>query len=407
MKKKLSCGALFVSALMVAGSVGTAHAAWDTTVVTDVVEEDVVADEIIDLITLDPALDTTGLDTAQVAVLMETLQPSAVATAVSAGAQATGAASAGTTLGRVAKLRSDALYARMQNAPAGPAGPTSSTNVPGATGIWGKAVGTKGDQDAIDGVEGYEFDTAGLVFGYDSQVHQNWLVGVNVGYIASDVDSGYNLTANSDIDSWVAGLYGTYSRGIDYLDFGFSYIKGDISSERKVIQGATTFNVTGDTDSSTYVLFGNLGRNYIYNNQHILTPYLGAQWSTTSVDGYTETGTGALEFEKNDTSLFNTTLGVKYEYVVSDKTSLKARASWAHEWSNDLQSVVKSRFTALGAGGAYFETRGIDVDADRFGFGLGAKFYMAQNVSMDLDYDLEMADEYISHTGSINFRYNF
>ncbi|MDH3359675.1 MAG: hypothetical protein OEL55_02290, partial [Desulfobulbaceae bacterium] len=68
---------------------------------------------------------------------------------------------------------------------------------------------------------------------------------------------------------------------------------------------------------------------------------------------------------------------------------------------------TRSRFTALGAGGAYFETKGLDVGADRFGLGLGLKLNMTENLDVDLDYDLEMAEEFISHAGSFAFKYKY
>ena len=405
MKGKLSYGFFAASLMILAGTVGNVHAAWDTSGV-DLVLDQTVYEELDDLAAVLPELGDAVLTAEETEVAIKTLLPSAVATSVSGGVQATGAASTGSTLGRVAKLRSEALYARLQQAPVGPGGPTSSQNIL-TSGVWGKAVGSIGDQDDINGDYGYEYDTKGAMFGFDWLASRNWLVGVNVGSVSADIDAGYNQTANTKIDSVVAGLYATYSRGIDYLDLGFSFVKGDISSRRQFIVDPIAYNVSGETDFSTYVLYANLGRNFVFNSRHIVNPYLGGQFSNTSVDGYSETGVGALQFANQDTNLFNTNLGVKYEYIAGNQIHLKARASWAHEWSNNLQSVTRSRFTALGAGGAYFETKGLDVGADRFGLGLGLKLNMTENLDVDLDYDLEMAEEFISHAGSFAFKYKY
>jgi len=401
MKKKMSYGALLATTIVIAGTVGNAQAAWDTSGV-----DIAVVDELTALDAVDDSFNFETLTVAETEVAIKTLLPSAVASSISAGVQSTGVASVGTTLGRVANLRSAVLYSRLKNAPVGPAGPTSSENVI-TPGVWGKGMGSIGDQDAISDVDGYEYDSKGVMFGYDWLASQTWLFGLNAGTVKTNVDAGYNLSASTDIDSLIVGFYGTYSQGIDYLDVGFTYIKGNIDTSRQIIIGPDTFNVVGETNSSAYVAYADLGRNFIFNSRHIFSPSLGVQWSSTLIDGYAETGTGGSEFADNSTDLLSSNLGFKYEYIPSNQIHMKFRGSWIHEWTDNSQSSVSSRFTALGTSGAYFESKGVDVGSNRYGLGLGVKLNMTDSVNMDLDYDLGLADEFVSHTGTVTFKYNY
>ena len=407
MRGKFNLGVLFVSTLMVLVHAGTAHAVWDT-VVEELIDDQTTLDELADLGDEVTALDLTVLTTAEKAIAVKTLIPNSVTSSITAGEKASGVATAKVTLGRVAALRGEALYARLLNAPVGPAGPSSHVNVLGSPGVWGKAMSTNGDQDSMGGVDGYEFNTTGVMFGYDWLSCRNWLVGIDFGMLNSDVQSGYNLTANTGIDSWAASMYGTYSRGLDYLDFGFSYVMGDVVSSRKVIISSVTYTVVGDTDSTTSLAYAYMGRNNVFNRRHVFTPFVGAQWSSTTIAAYTETGTGALQYEENKTDLFNTNLGFKYEYVASSQARLKARLAWSHEWSSDLPTVTSSRFTALDPTTAsYFQTEGIDADANRLGIGLGFRVNMSENVNLDLDYDYEKAKGYASHSGLLSFKVRY
>nr|MBC8316399.1 autotransporter outer membrane beta-barrel domain-containing protein [Candidatus Desulfobia pelagia] len=55
----------------------------------------------------------------------------------------------------------------------------------------------------------------------------------------------------------------------------------------------------------------------------------------------------------------------------------------------------------------FTNVEGIDLDDDRFGLGIGMKYQYSPEITFDLDYDLELAEDFDSHTGTIGMKYKF
>ena len=306
-------------------------------------------------------------------------------------------ASATTMLGRMEALRSDSVYANLGYTPVGPSGNTSSSNILRAPGSWGKAYASWGDQDDMDNNLGFEYDIVGVMLGYDVQSHPNWLFGVNAGYSYADVDSGINT--DTDIDTITVGLYASYSKGQMYIDYGIMYSNGDIDNERT--SGVT--KIDSYTDSDTITGYLEAGYQYLYSN-YSLTPFVGIAYSTVEIDDYDERPSGVLVDEVDD-EFYSTTLGIKAEYFVDNTLHLKGRLTWNHEYSDDLQSTIKTANSTTPT--VYNESKGIDIDDDRLGLGIGMKYQYSPDITFDLDYDLELAEDFDSHTGTIGMKYKF
>jgi outer membrane autotransporter protein len=410
MKKTLSVAGLMSCAMIFVGGAGVAQAAWDTSGTT-ITEETAAAADVIDdlaVASTDPVL-TVALQSvttvAEVQLALDTLSPDSVGSGLVGGVQASGAAAGSAVMGRMASLRSENMYAKLGQQPIGPAGTTAKENALDNPGVWGRAIATSGEQDEIDRVDGYDYDTVGMMFGYDMKFGSQILAGINAGYLSTDVDSGVNT--EQDVDSFVVGVYGTWSPSDLYVDFGVAYNAADIDYTRDAVIGASTFKIDGETDADTFVLYSNLGYNLYYGEKWIVTPEVGIQYSTTDIDGYTEDGVGALDVKDDSVDLFSTTVALKYQYLLTDAFNFKFNAAWNHEFSSDNQSEMKSRYVASGAGAAYFKTEGIDVDDDKFALGLGGKFLITDSFYFDVDYTYEFADEFDAHTGQVSMKYTF
>ena len=312
-------------------------------------------------------------------------------------------ASATTILEHTAALRTNSVYANSGYTPVGPAGNTSTSNILRAAGSWGKVYGSWGDQDDMDNDKGFEYDIVGVMLGYDVQSSNNWLFGVNAGYSYTDVDSG--IDTDSDIDTITVGLYASYSKGQMYVDYGVMYSNGDIDNDRtSTISGNRLTSYTNYDAITGYI---EAGYQYPFSN-YTLTPFVGVTYTTIEIDDYAErqtTDPDAYIIDETDDEFYSTTLGVKAEYFVNNILHLKGRLTWNHEYSDDLQTTIK---VAPGSNPtAYINSEGIDLDDDRFGLGIGLKYQYSPEITFDLDYDLELAEDFDSHTGTIGMKYNF
>ena len=300
---------------------------------------------------------------------------------------------------RTAALRSETTSANLGYTPVGPAGNTSSSNILRAPGSWGKVYGSWGDQDDMDNNLGFEYDIVGIMLGYDVQSHPNWLFGVNGGYSYADVDSGINT--DSDIDTITVGLYASYSKEQMYIDYGILYSNGDIETDR-----TGSVKLSSNTDYDAITGYIEAGYQFLYGN-YTLTPFIGVNYSVIETDKYAEKPTVADAYIVDDTKdeFYSTTLGMKAEYFIDNILHLKGRLTWNHEFSDDLQPTIK---VAPGsAPTAFTNVEGIDLDDDRFGLGIGMKYQYSPEITFDLDYDLELAEDFDSHTGTIGMKYKF
>lgn len=405
-KRKIINLSVLACSYMLIGGVDVSHAVWDTSdadlsAIKSTPSGGTTFEALLDL-GIAPAAKTA----AEITTLVRTTNPSnaGVGATVSAG-NAVAGANSGAISGRMAALRSEKTYAKMGNSPVGPAGSTSSGNVLKESGTWGVAVATWGDQDDIKGELGFEYDTYGFMFGYDHQMSNVWLLGVNFGYAYSDVDSGVNT--DTHIDTYSIGIYSSNSFNQIYIDYGLMCSHNDGESDRTIIDGANRYRASGDPDSDVYTAYIEMGYEIPLNNI-IITPLIGFMYSNVDSDGYTETDQGSglgLTVKCFDDDFFSSTLGIKGEYFMTEELHLKGRLKWTHEFSNDLQHTTSARFNVPGS--SYFDTKGIDLDENRFNVGIGVKYNLSNKLSLDADYDFDVADEFDSHTGRIGIKYYF
>ena len=333
-------------------------------------------------------------------VAVATMNPANLGSGISAITKVASEGTMTTTLTRMATMRSTLGYI-----PVG-SGDASSTNALRSPGFWATAYGTWGDQDEIDHVFGYEYDVTGFMLGYDVQSSSNWLYGINMGFSFAGVDSG--ATTDTDVDTFNVGLYASYTQGLMYIDYGVMFSHGEIDNDRKIFTSSGWIGASSKTNSSAYTGYLEIGQHYPSSN-YIITPFAGVMYTYAQIEDYGEeapdfTAVGLL-VDETDAEFFSTTLGVKGEYFVDNIFHLKGLVSWKYEHSDDLQSTTEARFNY--AGSRYFESDGIDVDKDLFTVGVGMKYLYSPVIVFDLDYLLELADEFDSHTAALTIQYTF
>lgn len=124
----------------------------------------------------------------------------------------------------------------------------------------------------------------------------------------------------------------------------------------------------------------------------------------TYSDVITETGAGALNLSVGavDTNSLRSILGGRWAWY-----AMKAvdgvivvpvlRAAWIHEFL-DTHNSVNARFNTTG--GAGFTVAGADLGSDWALLGTGLKLHVNESLSVFADYDAQVNDRHVSHTGS-------
>ncbi|VEN74261.1 hypothetical protein EPICR_30196 [Candidatus Desulfarcum epimagneticum] len=307
------------------------------------------------------------------------------------------------TMMAVYKQRKERMAARSMSQPAGPAGSGAAVGVNKIQKVWGRYSASFGEQDQISSMEGYDFVAHGPLFGYDRFVTDRLLIGGTLGYTRTDVDADGG--GETDVNSYTFGVYGSYIfTDVDYLNVALAYTLGDINSDNTITGYGS---LSGDTDSNTWLFAGEYGHKFLLKNTFILTPVVGFTVNMVDVDGYTAKGTnnyGDETYADKRSVFFSTRMGVKGDWLFSSAGTLKVKAMWLHEYSDDLASVTEVKYEGQTS---FVEVKGIDPGRDKGLFGLGVKYAFQNGMVLDIDGDFTVGEEYKAWGAAGRLEYPF
>lgn len=331
----------------------------------------------------------------------EQSQPNVTASAAQAITSAA-RGSAGAVSARLASARTGVQVAGLQETGVA-AGDGSKRN-----GGWGKAFGNIAEQSERDGFAGYDSHTYGVAVGMDNKVTETVRVGAAVSYAQSNIDSKDTSKAETDINSYQVAVYGSYEPGKYYVEGQLAYAYNQVDTTRQINFGGLNRVASGNYDANQYT--ATLGAGVpLKQNAVTITPKAGLFYSYTDPQSYTETGAGAMNLEVNpdSTSILEGSLGVNVAYdhkVSGGMLRPEARAAVLYEFLGD-KGAATSKFSGAGAS---FRTEGLEPAqfGGTVGVGLG---YTTANGQYEFrgDYDAELRDGFVGHTGMLTGRINF
>ncbi len=272
--------------------------------------------------------------------------------------------------------------------------------------IWAKGFGNFADQDNRGGVNGYDADTWGTTIGVDGPINEEWRLGGAGGYAISDVDTK-NENSTADIDSVQGSIYATYDSGPWFLDTSFTFAWNMYDAARGIAFGTINRVASSDYDGQQYSGYVGTGYVYAYEGWEI-TPMASFQYTHIAIDGYTETGAGALNLvvDSQDYDVAQSGLGIKFAYPVKDQSGTftpEVHTKWLYDFVGDEQATT-STFTG---GGASFSTRGYDPAQHSFNVGGGLSWKSKGNWTVEGTYDLELKEDFSAHTGLLTVKYAY
>jgi outer membrane autotransporter protein len=336
-----------------------------------------------------------ALSVAQFNSATQALSGESVAAAIGSGVSASSQAFNGGMTGRAANIRTaNAMKRHAEQGPSAVAGPYNryrTDNMDNGWGFWVDGIGTWGEQDSISGAEGYDYNTSGTAFGLDHQLNDKWLIGISAGFSNTEVDSETGST-ETDIDTTNIGLYVTYEVPKWYVDAGFSYGMSDVDISRRITGIGTN---TGNTESDAYSLYA-IGGYHFGERPWIFTPIVGLSWTRVETDGYNEAGAMPQSIGEFESDTFNSHLGARLEYFFDEGLVGELRATWMHDFVDDDQTVA-GRFIGAPAGTGSFESKGLNPGDDSGILGCGMKWNMSETITLHLDYDVELREEFLAH----------
>lgn len=287
----------------------------------------------------------------------------------------------------------------------------------GELGVWIKGFGGTGEQDFREGEDGYDLQIVGFTVGADASVdfstNFNSVMGVAFSHGIVDVKGTATNTQNTDITLNQVALYNinTFGEGSEGLYNENSINLGfyNYDTQRSVSVGSINGVADADYDGMEYGIKAGVGYNIKPAGNILVAPYVSLEYSSLDQDDYTESGTignAALVVQNESFDRFVSTIGAKvaarfagnaYDFIP------KLDLSWSRNISSDGQESNTSFISGDNIG----KNTGIDLSDNIYNIGLGLTIVNKNDISLSFDYNLQKADEFIGHTGSIQYRLSF
>jgi autotransporter family porin len=310
-----------------------------------------------------------------------------------------GALALDTVGNRMASMRADRSVV-------GLAGPEAE----GRDGQWVKLVGLRGKQGAQGDIDGFTATTGGLVWGADTRLDRNALLGLGLSATNTSIDqSGFREGDSNSIRTFQIAGYGAYSFTEDFYGEGsVSFGRHNVTGHRSTALGRTA-NADFRADQLTVRL--GVGYRFVLDGKQTLTPMLNLESARLSSDAFTETGADALnlKFDSQELTRNRASLGLRYMTESSTESGLVYRPELMASVYRDNKGMTQD-VTAAFAGdltGQTFSTSGVAVGNSGYNL-MGAVSFLTSKTSLvQLQLGYDHRDGYSSRSARLNARWDF
>jgi outer membrane autotransporter protein len=288
--------------------------------------------------------------------------------------------------------------------------PSSDVKLPNGYGLYfaGDAAWTKTDQPGGIGVD--DADIQALTGGLDYNDAKGSVFGAALSYLKADIEQNYGFGGDTQGDGVALSAFGASRMGGLSVDlYGvLGWVNYD-TTRRLLVAPATFATATGTTDSVQAQAGANFAAELADCGWATLSGVGGLHYISLSIDGYAETGAGALSalLPDRDIESLKSLLGAQVALHVSASDSVVPylRAMWGHEFSEDGLAT-----SAAFAGGpaVSFTSPGPDLGDDWATLGAGFSGRLSPRMNVYLRYQGDFGREsQDSHTVSAAARYAF
>ncbi len=273
-------------------------------------------------------------------------------------------------------------------------------------GFWLRGFGGTGRIDGPEGAGDAKFRFAGIVAGYDQSLSERVRLGALAAYSKPRLNQD-DPDTSSEAESVELALYGRYRHGPLRVDFLVGGAASDIDGRRVVTAGGLTrvaSSAYSARSASAYVEAG-----YALGHTVVVEPTASLEWSRQRNRSYTERGAGAFNLTEPARTIdsLRVSLGARVlrTWESADmRTTLEARAAWAHEFRS--QPSISARFAADPAGAA-FSVPAVDLPPNSAVLGAGITVSADRALSFYADLSSELSSGRRVHELGVGLRYHW
>lgn len=238
---------------------------------------------------------------------------------------------------------------------------------------WVRGFGSRGEQDDVQNMSGYDTNSVGLMLAYDVPVTEQTRAGLGAGYARTNID-GNNIPNHAKIDSYQLMGYLHYEPGPFFVQASVAAGIDKYEGSRTISFPGVNRKATADYDGQQYTGMVGVGKHFQLQDLTV-TPLASLEASHIRVENYKERGAGDvnLRVDSQRYNFLQSTVGVKAERVFQS-----GNASYTPElhfkWMRDYNSTTMEQDVTFVGGGATVTARGIKHDRDLYNFGGGLTF---------------------------------
>jgi uncharacterized protein with beta-barrel porin domain len=275
-------------------------------------------------------------------------------------------------------------------------------------GFWAQALGGFAEQDAKGEQAGFSVWGLGIAIGADMPVFDNAHIGVS--FMESWQSASLKVATNSPVEFFTTQLsvYGRHQNERFYSQAILSAAYNTYESARKIEFGGLERMANGDWDGFQFGASVETGTFFNWN-LYQLAPYVRGAYVNVRENGYTETlggdGINLVIADKNADSVrgsvgftFDRDFPIFYDSFVE----AEFRANYTRDIINDPFSLTAD----FVAGDTPFTTASNKRNPNRINMGIGVAHKDSYS-SVSVDYDTEIASDYMSHTVALTMRFRF
>jgi len=287
-----------------------------------------------------------------------------------------------------------------------PSGVSTGSDMLKQVSLWAEGFGGYLRQQAQQLSSGYNATIGGMVFGVEKEISDLWKIGFSQG-LSQEVIHGNDFSNNTNTNSYQSSIYGIYTKDAYYLNSAVSFGYNRYHGSRSINDGVSNMTATSNIDGEQYSTYLEGGYTLNHGNWKI-TPLASFEYMKLYIPDYTEKGAGALNLHLSSTDYNSaqTGLGFKLGYPVeisSGRLLPEFKFKWLHDWVGDPMENTAT----FSGGGASFNTVGFTPDRNTYELGAKLTFFTRKNVTISLDYSLDLRNNFQGNVGYVNVTYSF
>ncbi len=243
------------------------------------------------------------------------------------------------------------------------------------------------DLSHSDDVEHQDYTTGSVQLGADYRLDPHFTVGALLAFGHTDATLDHN-GSSATVDSYSAGIYGSYVDGGWYGNGLFSYGYNSYTEDRNISIGALDGTNHGAPQGNQFT--GNLTGGYeFHRGGWKFGPVASLQYVNLGINSFSEDGPTALNIRSQSAESLRSQFGIEARYALrTDSVILTPHisASWQYEFL-DNSGGITSQFNQVGSGSFTVQTTNPERASAFIDAGLDAQVDKA--LTLFLDYQTE------------------